>query len=1052
MIEVRGLGVTFARGTVLETRALAEVDLAIPAGQCVTVIGSNGAGKSTLLNALTGDVPPDRGRVEVDGQDVTGWSAPARAGPAWTCPTWSPCSPRCAGSGWTTTVSCSPEEKRSRHQRDRVGPTSECGHRCPADAKPLHDSCVRAERGEQRAQQPGAAVAGGIAWSARAAAGRSRSPSAPVNLRTLGNQTSCARGECALIAPACPGFRPSAIRFGRQVAFPVATLVSAAMLAIVLFVTYSAARQSRDAHEQATRATRHALETKAEEIARTTQDYAWWNDAVRHLDLEFDPVWADNNIGRYIHDTFGYDVTFVIGRDDRTRYTTIQGERRTADAFRLAPGLEHAIARARAIPRDRPGAVSAYLMLDGRIAMVGASPITPEPSEPLEMPQGPRSVLVYAQFLDRGEFLNPIARALELSDVRVVPPEATSAAILPLTGPDGANLGGLAWQPPPLALELLRDILPSLLLAFGLIAGFTWIVLDHARKAARVIEAGEARFRDVAEASADWIWETDPGGSLVFLSERFAELMDLAPERFLTRPLGELLEDSAGAEGRVPLADAMAARQPFRDILCRFEDGTERLRILRFAGKPALDGLGRFHGYRGTASDVTAQIAAEQRAHYLALHDPMTELPNRELLCQRLEQALAGMRRRDGMTAVLIVDLDRFKSVNDTLGHAAGDRLIKLCSGRLEACVRETDTVARLGGDEFALVQVGAEGPGEAEALCSRLLAALVEPFELDGHEIIVTASIGVALAPGDADEPGRLLQYADIALYRAKEEGRNTFRFFEPEMDGRLQKRRALERDLRTALVRRELEVHYQLQVDVREEEPVGVEALARWHHAERGWVPAPEFIPVAEETGLILQLGEQVLRTACAQAAAWPKVRLSVNLSPVQFRHGNLVGLVRRVLQESGLEARRLELEITEGVLLADRGAALPTLERLRQLGVRIAMDDFGTGYSTLSYLQTFPFDTIKIDRSFVGAIQTRSEADAIVRAVVSLAHSLGMRTCAEGVETAAQLAFLKAEGCDEVQGYYLSRPLPAAEVARLLDRPAALPSIGAPQPAGD
>jgi diguanylate cyclase (GGDEF)-like protein/PAS domain S-box-containing protein len=561
-----------------------------------------------------------------------------------------------------------------------------------------------------------------------------------------------------------------------------------------------------------------------------------------------------------------------------------------------------------------------------------------------------------------------------------------------------------------------------------------------------------ARFRDVAEASADWIWETDHQGRLVFLSERFAEVMDLAPESFLARPLCELLQDGDGAQGMVALREAMDQGRPFRDLLCRTEHRPDRRRVLRFAGKPALDGFGRFHGYRGTASDVTAQIAAEQRAYYLALHDPLTALPNRELLCQRLEQALTGLRRRDSMTAVLIVDVDRFKSVNDTLGHSAGDRLIKLCSQRLEACVRETDTVARLGGDEFALIQVGVEGPGEAEALCSRLLAAFVEPFELNGHEIIVTASVGVALAPDDAEEPSRLLQYADVALYRAKEEGRNTFRFFEPEMDARLQARRALERDLRTALVRGELEVHYQLQVAARGQEPVGVEALARWHHPERGWVPTQDFIPIAEDTGLILLLGEQVLRAACAQASAWPKVRLSVNLSPVQFRHGDLVGLVRRVLQETGLEPGRLELEITESVILADTGAALATSGRLRELGVRIAMDDFGTGYSSLSYLQKFPFDTIKIDRSFVGAIKTRSEVDAIVRAVIGLGRSLGIRTCAEGVETAAQLAFLLAEGCDEVQGYYLSRPLPASDIARLLHQPKALQLIDTPHMAVD
>jgi diguanylate cyclase (GGDEF)-like protein/PAS domain S-box-containing protein len=841
-------------------------------------------------------------------------------------------------------------------------------------------------------------------------------------------------------------------RFGRQVAFPVAALVAAAMLAIVVFVAYSAVRQSRDAQEQATRATRHVLETKAAEIARTAQDYAWWNDAVRHLDLELDLTWADNYIGGYIHETFGYDVTFLIGRDDRTRYATLDGERHTADAFALAPALKDLVAQARAMPPDQPGSVSAYVMLDGAIAIVGLSPIMPEPTDPIDTPAGPRPVLVYAQILDRAGMLDRIAETLRLRDLRVVPPAAAGETTLPLNAPDGAALGGLAWQPPPLGQELVRDLAPSLLLAFGLIAGFTWFVLDHARKAARMIEAGEARFRDIAEASADWIWETDAKGRLVFVSERFAEVLGLAPQALLMRPFGELLASRDGDGGVADLCQAMATQRPFRDLPCPVEGVTDQRRVLRFAGKPAFDGFGRFHGYRGTASDVTAQIAAEQRAHYLALHDPMTELPNRELLWQRLEQALAGVRRRDGTTAVLMLDLDRFKSVNDTLGHAAGDRLLKLCSRRLQACVRETDTVARLGGDEFALIQVGVEGAAEAQALCSRLLAALVEPFELDGHEIVVTASIGVALAPSDAEEPGRLLQYADVALYRAKAEGRNTFRFFEPEMDGRLQARRALERDLRRALVRGELEVHYQLQIDARGAQPVGVEALARWHHPERGWIPPKEFIPVAEETGMILLLGEQVLRMACAQAANWPTVRLAVNLSPVQFRHGDLVGLVRRALQDSGLEANRLELEITEGVLLADMDAALAALGKLRALGVRIAMDDFGTGYSSFGYLQKFPFDTIKIDGSFIGALQTRSEAHAIVRAVVSLGRSLGMRTCAEGVETAEQLALLKAEGCDEVQGFYLSRPLPAAEVTRLLDQPAAAPPLESPPVVAD
>ena len=622
--------------------------------------------------------------------------------------------------------------------------------------------------------------------------------------------------------------------------------------------------------------------------------------------------------------------------------------------------------------------------------------------------------------------------------------------MLPLSAPDGTGLGGLAWQPPPLGRQFIRDILPSLLLAFGLISGFACLVLLHARKAGLAIRASEARFCDVADASADWIWETDADGRVVFLSERFTEVMALAPQKFLTHPLGQLIEKAGSTESVVDLRRVMDAREPFRDLLCQVENGTGRSCILRFAGKPAFDHVGGFLGYRGIASDVTAQVVAERRARYLALYDPLTDLPNRELLRQRLDDALAGLRRRDGMVAVFLLDLDRFKSINDTFGHAAGDRLIRACSERLKACMRQTDTLARIGGDEFALIQVGVEKAEQVQALCRRLLAALVEPFDLDGQEVIVTASIGVALAPTDAEEPARLLQHADVALYRAKDEGRNAFRFFEPEMDRRLQNRRALECDLRAALARGQIEVHYQLQVDLRSQEPVGVEALARWHHPERGWVPPQEFISVAEETGLILPLGEQVLRTACAQMVAWPRLRLSVNLSPVQFRHGDLVALVRSALEEARLEAGRLELEVTEGVLLSDTVDALATLTSLRELGVRIAMDDFGTGYSSLGYLQKFTFDTIKIDRSFVGAIERRSEAEAIVRAVVGLGHSLGIRTCAEGVETAGQFAFLEGEGCDEVQGYYFSRPVPASDLAELLAAPTSGASIELRQPA--
>ena len=311
------------------------------------------------------------------------------------------------------------------------------------------------------------------------------------------------------------------------------------MLAVVVFVGYSASRQSEHVHAQATRAARSALATKLDQITRTAQDYAWWNDAVRHLDIEFDPAWADNNVGPYIYETFGYDVTFVIGRDDRTQYAADDGERRIADAFQMAPGLDRLVARARAIPPDQPGAASGYLEIEGAIAMVGASPIMPEPSDPIDVAPGPRPVLVYARRLD-DDFLRPIAEGLGLHDLRLVGPRPAGDLMLPLTAPDGALLGGISWQLPRLGRDFIRDIAPSLVLAFGLIAGFAWLVLHHARRAARALEASEARFRDVAEASADRIWETNADGCLVFLSERFGQITKLVPQEFLARPVVDL--------------------------------------------------------------------------------------------------------------------------------------------------------------------------------------------------------------------------------------------------------------------------------------------------------------------------------------------------------------------------------------------------------------------------------------------------------------------------------------------------------------------------------
>ncbi len=434
-----------------------------------------------------------------------------------------------------------------------------------------------------------------------------------------------------------------------------------------------------------------------------------------------------------------------------------------------------------------------------------------------------------------------------------------------------------------------------------------------------------------------------------------------------------------------------------------------------------------------TYEDVTERRQAEAKIMHMARHDALTGLPNRVLFRDKMEQAL----RRGDRLAVMFLDLDRFKGVNDSLGHSVGDALLCAVTERLQRVVRGVDTVARLGGDEFAIVQNQAR-PSEAGELAAKVIESLLEPFEIHGHQVVIGTSIGIAMAPTDGHEPDQLLRNADMALYRAKANGRGSYHFFQPEMDAQMQERRRLELDLRKALLANEFELYYQPLVQLARGEVCCFEALLRWNHPERGLVGPDEFIPVAEEIGLIVPLGEWVLKQACKDAMAWPdKITVAVNLSAAQFRNPTLALSVVSALGQSGLSASRLELEITETVLLQDDRAVLDTLHQMRDLGVRICMDDFGTGYSSLSYLRSFPFDKIKIDRSFVQELGKENDCAAIIRAVTGLGASLGMITTAEGVETEQQLEILRAEGCVQAQGFLFSRPRPLSEVPALLER---------------
>jgi diguanylate cyclase (GGDEF)-like protein len=444
------------------------------------------------------------------------------------------------------------------------------------------------------------------------------------------------------------------------------------------------------------------------------------------------------------------------------------------------------------------------------------------------------------------------------------------------------------------------------------------------------------------------------------------------------------------------------------------------------------------------ASEIVERRRSEARMEHMAHHDALTGLPNRVLFQDRLRRALSEAEASGGRVAVLCLDLDRFKEVNDTFGHPAGDKLLRSVAQRLLTAVRAEDTVARLSGDEFAIIQPGPSSPEATAALGQRVLDLFQKPFELDADVLRSGVSIGAALFPHDATTANDLLKAADIALYHAKSEGRGIYHHFAAEMSAALEARRGFEHDLRRALERDEFELHYQPLIDLETRSVLGCEALIRWRHPARGFVSPADFIPIAESNGLIVDIGEWVLRTACAEAARWPApTKIAVNLSPVQFAKPGLVEVVAGALSAAGLDPIRLELEITESLLLGNSELVLGALRDLKKFGIQISMDDFGTGYSSLSYLRQFPFDKIKVDRSFITSLAASTESAAIVRAIVGLATGLGMTTLAEGVETVEQLDSVAAEGCAQAQGFYFSRPLPATEIRAMLGATRWLPA---------
>ncbi|QQE37534.1 bifunctional diguanylate cyclase/phosphodiesterase [Enterobacter asburiae] len=838
-----------------------------------------------------------------------------------------------------------------------------------------------------------------------------------------------------------PGFtdtEPSKGLINKTFTYIVTLLISIFIAAIIsLLIIKDNVNEISDTHDEFL--LRKALDTRQESMRSHLKDNAEWGDAYKHLHLNTDVHWAwdKQNLGKSLYDNFGYEGVFVLSPEGSTRYSVVDGKLKLQDLERwLDKSTKDRLLRETSIKSGSP--VSVLTLIDSVPAIVSAQWITTGDDSSVQTLPGKPSTMVFIDKLTARKLLT-IGQDAGIQNVRTSPATVTSQINNQTEFTLSTQNGDvkIIWDGENPGQALIIYFLPLLILSVVLTVSMTVILMRHIMHKASMLDentflleqarlnliTSEKRFRDVSETTSDWFWETDLSLRITWLSGRFSTITGYENSKWIGRRLDELFPSTSELSHDCARQRDLTERFEFKNCpYTHAQQTTSYCTLLaKFSAQP--DGTVVL---RGAATDVSQEVEATKRVEFLSRHDELTGLPNR----YHIKEFLAGKLAKEDLNhypfAMICLDLDKFKPVNDIFGHSTGDALLGEVASRLKNCVRRGDFVARQGGDEFMLLLGNTSQQDQIEEVCRRIVQELNRPFAIEGNDVAIGVSMGIALAPRDSSSANDLLRYADIALYQAKQSGRNRWVYYRPDMSEKLTERRKLELELKTAIREEQLYLVYQPRYNLRYSTIDAVEALVRWQHPARGTIMPDQFIPLAEETGLIISLSNWVIRKACAETKdKLPGLSVSVNISAIEFQASDLAERIKEILRETGLEPNRLEIEVTENVTLSDPEKTLQTMKSLKKMGVRILIDDFGTGYASLSYLRKFQFDGLKLDKSFIFTLGDSPQNQSVVEKIIDLGKAYSMAVTAEGVETAEQLSFLKKNKCDEVQGYLLGKP---------------------------